>query len=154
MSPLRRTFLNNAGAAGALFVAVMTGLIKPGKVLAAEWNKSAFDATTMADALKTTGGIGATESKDIQIKAPEHAENGAAVQLEVTSKIIGTTSIAIFVEKNPRPLIADSEFSNGAEPYIFIRTKVAESSRIRVLVKAGGKTYFATREVSVTTSGC
>lgn len=154
MSPLRRTFLNNLGAAGALVIAVMTGLMKPGRVLAAEWNKSAFNATTIADALKNAGGMGATESKDIQIKAPEHAENGAAVQVEVISKIAGTTSIAIFVEKNPRPLIADCEFSNGAEPYIFIRTKVAESSRIRVLARAGGKTYFATRDVSVTTSGC
>lgn len=154
MNPLRRTLLNSLGGAGALSIAVTAGLIKPGTVLAAEWNKSAFDATTVADALKNAGGVGATESKDIQIKAPEHAENGAVVQVEVTSKIAGTTSIAILVEKNPRPLIADSEFSNGAEPYIFLRTKVAESSRIRVLVKAGGKTYFATKEVSVTTSGC
>ncbi|MCX7150567.1 MAG: thiosulfate oxidation carrier protein SoxY [Rhodocyclales bacterium] len=154
MNPLRRTFLNGFGAAGALSISITTGLLKPWEALAAEWNKSAFEALTMTDALKSVGGAGATESKDIQIKAPDHAENGAAVQLEVTSKIAGTTSLAIFVEKNPRPLIADCEFSNGAEPYIFFRTKMGESSRIRVLARAGGKTYFATKEVSVTSSGC
>lgn len=154
MNPWRRTFLHSLGAAGALWAAVMAGLVKSGQVLAAEWNKSAFEATNIADALKNAGGVGAKESKDILITAPEHAENGAAVQFEVTSKIAGTTSLAILVEKNPRPLIAECEFSNGAEPYIFMRTKMAESSRIRVLAKAGGKTYFATKEVSVTTSGC
>jgi len=154
MNSLRRTFLNNFGAAGALLVAGTAGLLKPGSVIAAEWNKSAFDSTNSADAMKNAGLAGATESKDILIKAPEHAENGAAVQLEVTSKIPGTTSIAILVEKNPRPLVADCAFSNGAEPYVFLRTKFAESSRIRVLARAGGKTYFATKDVSVTSSGC
>ena len=97
MNLLRRTFLNNFGTAGTLAIAVTTGLLKPGKVLAAEWNKAAFDSATMADALKNTGSAGATESKDLVLKVPEHAENGAAVQLEVTSKIPGTTSIEIFV---------------------------------------------------------
>lgn len=154
MDILRRTFLNNFGAAGALSVAVTTGLLKPGKVLAAEWNKTAFDSTNIAEALKNTGGVDATESKDLLLKVAEHAENGASVQLEVTSKIPGTTSIAVFVEKNPRPLVADCEFSNGAEPYLFLRTKMAESSRIRVQAKAGGKTYFTSKNVSVTSSGC
>lgn len=154
MDLLRRTFLNNFGAAGALSIAITTGLLKPGKVLAAEWNKTAFDSTNMTEALKNTGSTSATESKDLFLKVPEHAENGAAVQLEVTSKIPGTTSISIFVEKNPRPLVADCEFSNGAEPYLFLRTKMAESSRIRVQAKAGGKIYFATKDVSVTSSGC
>lgn len=154
MNLLRRTFLNNIGATGTLALAITAGLLKPGQVLAAEWNKSAFDATNMADALKNTGSASATESKDLLLKVPEHAENGAAVQLEVTSKIPGTTSIAIFVEKNPRPLVADCEFSNGAEPYVFIRTKMAETSRIRVQAKAGGKIYYTTKDVHVTTSGC
>lgn len=154
MNSLRRTFLNNFGAAGALLVAGTTGLLKPGKVAAAEWNKSAFDSTTADDALKNAGAGGAIESKDILFKVPEHAENGAAVQLEVTSKIPGTTSIVIVVEKNPRPLVADFTFSNGAEPYVFLRTKMAESSRIKVLARAGGKTYFTTKNVSVTSSGC
>ena len=154
MNLLRRTFLNNFSAAGALSIAITTGLLKPGKVFAAEWNKTAFDSTNMAEALKNTGSAGATESQDLMLKAPEHADNGASVQLEVTSKIPGTTSISIFVEKNPRPLVADCEFSNGAEPYVFIRTKMAETSRIRVQAKAGGKIYFATKDVHVTTSGC
>lgn len=154
MDLMRRIFLSRFGAVGALAIALTAGLLKPVKVLAAEWNKTAFDATLLADALKSMGGVGATESKDILISAPDNAENGAVVQLEVTCKIPGTTSIVILIEKNPRPLLADFEFSNGAEPYVFLVAKMAESSRIRVLAKAGGKTYFAGKQVNVTTSGC
>lgn len=154
MNFLRRTFVNGLGAASALLAAGGTGLIKTGTAMAAEWNKVAFDSTSMADALKTAGGSSAIESADIQLVAPEHAENGSAVDLKVTSKIPGTTSIMIFVEKNPRPLVADCEFSNGAEPYIWLRTKMAESSRVRVQARAGGKIYFTTKTIHVTSSGC
>jgi len=149
MHLLRRTFLNNFGTAGALSFAVTVGLLKPGKVLAAEWNKTAFDSTNIAEALKNTGGIDATESKDILLKAPESPVYGLAVQLEVTSKIPGTTSIAVFVERGLSPLVADCVLSEGAEPYMLIRTKMEETSRIRAQVKAGGKTYFATKNVII-----
>lgn len=154
MDMFRRNFLNKLGALGTLAVGVVFGLMKPGKALGAEWNRTAFEAASLAEALKHMAGVGATESKDILIKAPDHAENGAVVQMEITSNIQGTTSIAIMIEKNPRPLLADMAFSNGAEPYAFLRAKFAETSRIRVLARAGGKTYFATKEVGVTTSGC
>ena len=125
MNQLRRTFLKSTGAAGTVAVAIAAGLLRPGQVLAAEWNKVAFDATTTADAMKGMNVAGAAESKDILIKAPDIAENGAVVPVEVTSKIPGTTSIMIFVDKNQNPLIADFEFSNGAEGYVSTRIKMA-----------------------------
>lgn len=154
MNQLRRTFLKSTGAAGTVAVAIAAGLLKPGQVLAAEWNKVAFNATTTADAMKGVNAAGAAESKDIQIKAPDIAENGAVVPVEVTSKIPGTTSIMIFVDKNQNPLIADFELSNGAEPYISTRIKMANTSHVRVAVKAGGKAYTASKEVKVTIGGC
>jgi sulfur-oxidizing protein SoxY len=154
MNPLRRTFLKSTGAAGTVAVAIAAGLLRPGQVLAAEWNKAAFDATTTADAMKGLSVAGAAESKDILIKAPDIAENGAVVPVEVTSKIPGTTSIMIFVDKNQNPLIADFEFSNGAEGYVSTRIKMANTSHVRVAVKAGGKAYTATKEVKVTIGGC
>ncbi len=150
----RRGFLQRCGRASAVALGCAAGLLKPLLALAAEWNKAAFDATAIADAQKFAGTFGAVDSKDLLLKVQEHAENGAVVQLEVTSKIPGTTSIAVFVDKNPRPLVADVSFQNGAEPYLFMVTKMAESSRIRAVARAGGKTYFTTRDVAVTTSGC
>ena len=62
--------------------------------------------------------------------------------------------MAIFVEKNPTPMIANFEFSNGAEAYISTRVKMAKTSIVRVAVKAGGKNYTNGREVKVTIGGC
>ena len=154
MNHLRRIFLKSTGAAGTVAVAIAAGLLKPGQVLAAEWNKAAFDATTTADAMKGVNVTGATESKDILIKAPDIAENGVVVPIEVTSKIPGTSSIMIFVDKNLHPLVADFEFSNGAEGYVSTRIKMGVTSHVRVAVRAGGKAYTASKEVKVTLGGC
>jgi sulfur-oxidizing protein SoxY len=154
MNQLRRAFLKNAGAVGTVAMAIATGLLKPGAVFAATWNNLAFTAKTPAEAMSNAGYGGATDSSDIVIKAPDIAENGAVVPVSATSNIPGTTSMAIFVEKNPAPMIADFVFSNGAEPYISTRIKMAKTSIVRVTVKAGGKNYTNSREVKVTIGGC
>ena len=154
MNVLRRTFLKGAGASGTVAVAIAAGLLKPTEVFAAEWNKSAFEAKGVADALKSMNAGAPVDSKDILIKAPDIAENGAVVPIEVTSKIAGTTSIAILAEKNINPMIADFVLSNGAEGYVSTRIKMSTTSLIRAVVKAGGKTYTAAKEVKVTIGGC
>jgi len=150
----RRMFLKGAGAAGTIAMAIATGLLKPGQVLAAEWNKTAFEAKNTADALKDIGAAGAAKSADILIKTPDIAENGAVVPVEVTSKIPGVTSIAILSEQNVNPLIAEFELSNGAEGFVSTRIKMAKTSNVTVVVKAGGKVYTASKEVKVTIGGC
>ena len=154
MDQLRRTFLKSAGVAGTVVVAIGAGLLKSGEALAAAWNTNAFTAKNISDAMTASGFTGAVESKDIEIKAPEIAENGAVVPVEVTSKIAGTTSIAVYVEKNPTPMVAFFELMAGAEPYISTRIKMGQTSLVRVAVKAGGKTYMASKEVKVTIGGC
>lgn len=154
MNPLRRTFLKGIGTTGIVIAAIAAGLIKPVTALAAVWNRNAFSAKTIADAMKEAGYGGAAESSDILLKVPDIAEDGAIVPLEVTSNIPGTTSIAIFAEKNPNPLVADIQFSNGALPYISTHIKMAETSFVRVAVKAGDKIYTQSKEVKVTLGGC
>jgi sulfur-oxidizing protein SoxY len=154
MNQLRRAFLKNAGAVGTVAIAIATGLLKPVAAFAAAWNSLAFTAKDPADAIKHAGYGGATESSDIVIKAPDIAENGAVVPVSAISNIPGTTSMAIFAEKNPAPLIAIFEFSNGIEPNISTRIKMAKTSLVRVSVHAGGKNYTNSREVKVTIGGC
>jgi sulfur-oxidizing protein SoxY len=154
MNQIRRAFLKKAGTVGTVAIALATGLLKPGALFAATWNSLAFTAKDPADAIKNAGYAGATESSDIVIKAPDIAENGAVVPITATSNIPGTTSMAIFAEKNPAPLVANFEFSNGAEAYISTRIKMAKTSLVRVSVTAGGKNYTASREVKVTIGGC
>jgi sulfur-oxidizing protein SoxY len=150
MNPLRRVLLRTLGA-GLVFAA---GLLRPLRALAAEWNKAGFEAKSVADALKSIGAATSVESQSIVIKAPEIAENGAVVPVEVTSKIPNTRSIAILADKNPFPLIASFDLMDGAEGFVSTRVKLGQTSQIRAIVKADGKVYSATREVKVTIGGC
>ena len=154
MDQLRRTFLKNAGIASSLVVAVAAGLLKTGEAFAAAWNSNAFSAKKLDEAMAASGNSGAAESKDIEIKVPEIAENGAVVPVEASSKIPGITSLAIFVDKNPTPLIATFDFLPGTEPYVVTRIKMGQTSMVRVVVTAGGKKYMASKEVKVTIGGC
>lgn len=152
MNALRRNVLKGATGAGAVAVAVAAGLLKPTQVLAAP--RSAFEAKNVADALNGLGAAGAAESKDITIKAPDIAENGAVVPVEVTSAIAGTSSIAILAEKNATPLVADFDLMGGTQGFISTRIKMGQTALVRAIVTAGGKNYTATKEVKVTIGGC
>ncbi len=153
MNALRRNVLKGATGAGAVAVAVAAGLITPARVLAAT-PRAAFDAKGVPDTLKALGIASPADSKDITIKAPDIAENGAVVPVEVTSGIAGTSAIAILAEKNASPLVAGFDFQGGAQGFISTRIKMANTSMVRAVVTAGGKTYTAAKEVKVTIGGC
>lgn len=83
-----------------------------------------------------------------------YAENGAVVPVEVSSGIAGTSSIAILAEKNAQPLVGSFNLSGGTLGFISTRIKMGSTSLVRAVVKAGGKSYTAAKEVKVTIGGC
>ena len=129
-------------------------LLKPFAALSAAWNKDAFGAKTPQDALKGIGAGNPAASTDLVIEAPQIAENGAVVPIEVSSAIAGTTAIAVIIEKNPFPLAAQFDFQNGALPYVKLNVKMNETSDVRAVAIAGGRQYTATKEIKVTIGGC
>lgn len=150
---LRREFIGLTGLVGAI-------CCLPLSAIAAVWNKLAFDATKLDEARHGLGIGGEILSKAIEIIAPDRAENGAIVQVEITSKIPDTTGIAIFVEKNPTVLIANFVLGHYQENHIGVqgklvtRIKMAETSEVKVVVQAGGKYYSASKLVQVMENGC
>ncbi len=154
MNPARRTVLRGAGSLGALSALVLAGVLKPTAVYAADWNKAAFEAKDTAGALKGMGAAASADSKDLILKVPDIAENGAVVPVDVLSNIPNTTSIAILVEKNPQPLCAQFDFANGALPEVAARLKMGQTSLVKAVAKADGKFYTAQKEVKVTVGGC
>ncbi len=154
MNLLRRTLLKGVGASGVLLAALASGMLKPRGAEAAEWNRNAFEAKEIAAALQAIGAAGAVESGDLLLNAPEIAENGALVPVEIVSLIPDTTSLAVLVEKNPVPLAGHFDFANGALPEISLRLKLAQTSNVKVIAKADGKSYSRQREIKVTTGGC
>ena len=150
----RRTFMKGTLAGSTIAVAISAGLLSPRTVLAA-WPKSAFGAKNVQDALSSLfGSADNTPSGDIQIKAPDIAENGAVVPVSVTSSIAGISSIAILAEKNASPLTANFELASNAKGYISTRIKMGKTSDVIAVVKAGGKAYSARKNVKVTIGGC
>ena len=147
----RRTALKN----GTLLAAAMAaGLLRPAVVLA-QWNKEAFEAKTLADALKKLKITAPVESKDIVIKMQDIAENGAMVPVEIQSNIPDTQRITVLIDKNPFPYAAAFDVSHGALPFVALRLKIGESSNVRAVVAtADGKLYSAHKEVRVTIGGC
>lgn len=154
MNRVRRTFLRGVGSASALAAAFATGVLAPLRAWAGTWNQAGFGTKAVADALRSIGATQSVESADILVKAPDVAENGAIVPIEVISKIPGTRFIAIVADKNPFPLIAIFEFREGAEGFVATRVKLGETSMVRVIVKTGDRVYSARREVKVTIGGC
>ncbi len=152
MQETRRSAIKTGGAL-ALLALFGTAVLKPGRALAA-LNKGALEAKTAADAMKALGIANATESKDIVIRAPDIAENGAVVPIDITSNIAGTSAILVLIDKNPFPYAGSFDVSHGAEPFVHMRVKMGETSPVRVFVAAGGKYYTTAKEVKVTIGGC
>lgn len=155
MMELRRKFLQGGASFALVAPLIGTGLLFPGQLMAATWRREAFTARTANDALKAIGVASPAESRDLVINAPEIAENGAKVEVEVSSNLPNTRSLLILADKNPMPLCAELNFSGAALPYAKVQLKMAETTRIRAIAKtADGKSHVAYREIKVTLGGC
>lgn len=143
----RRDFLK-------ILLAVSALALLPIKAFAAIWNTSAFQATKLQEAMAALQISNVSISSDIQIIAPDKAENGAVVQIEVISRILNTESIAIFVENNPTALIANFVFSEGADGFVVTRIKMAETSEVHAVIKSGNRYFSAKKRVEVLENGC
>lgn len=146
--------MNRRQALKACALLIATTLAMPLRALAAIWNQPAFESREVDGALQGLGMTNIGPSRDIVLTAPDMAENGAIVQIEVESRIPNTEAISILVEKNPTPLIANFVFSNGALPSLITRIKMAETSELKAIVKADGKYYSVARKVEVALGGC
>ena len=150
----RRIFLKRSLAAGAVGVAAGAGLLAPQEILAA-WNKAAFEAKELPNALNELLGISDHEaSGDINVKAPDIAENGAVVPVTISTSIAGAESITLIASNNPVPLVANFKLGQGASGFASTRIKMGKTGDVVAVVKAGGKLYSAKKEVKVTIGGC
>ena len=150
MQTTRRQVLKHSAVVAGLLAG--TGLF-PQYALA--FNKAAFDAKSLADALKALGANGAPEaSSAVTLTAPDIAENGAVVPVGVVSALAGVEAIAILIEKNPNPLAASFMLPAGTEAAVQTRVKMGQTSDVYALVKVGGQFLMAKKEIKVTLGGC
>lgn len=154
MNETRRTLLKGTLAGSGIALALGSGLMAPGRVMAA-WPQSAFKAENMSSAMQGILGTEANEPSDkIAIKAPDIAENGAVVPVTISANLPGAEAISLLVEGNGTPLAASFTLGAGAAATVSTRIKMGKTSNVVALVKAGGKVYSARKEVKVTIGGC
>jgi sulfur-oxidizing protein SoxY len=147
----RREMLAHSATVAGLMAAA--GLL-PSTALAA-WSKEAFDAKTLADAVKALGGGAPAASKDVTITGPDIAENGAVVPVGASTTLPGVKRLALLVEKNPSALAAVFDVTDAVEANIATRVKMGQSSNVfAVAIMADGKVLFAQKEIKVTLGGC
>ena len=110
-SSARRFFLKSSLAAGAVAVAAKAGLLLPSKVFAA-WPADTFAARDFETAMKAVAGAADLPAGDIEIHAPEIAENGAMVAVTVETAMPDVSEMALFIVQNGQPL--NSRYVMGA----------------------------------------
>jgi sulfur-oxidizing protein SoxY len=119
------------------------------------FNRNAFEARNIAEAVKAYGGSAPVESKDVVLTAPEIAENGAVVPMTIATTLPGVKYVLLLVEKNPNALVARFDVSDAVEPAFATRAKMAQTSDVyAVAVTADNKAFFSKKEVKVTLGGC
>jgi sulfur-oxidizing protein SoxY len=147
----RRLVLERSAHVAGLLAA--TGLL-PSAARAA-WPQAAFEAKSMADAMKALCDAAPTESKDVTLTGPDIAENGAVVPVGCACNLPGVKRLALLVEKNPNTLAAVFDVSDTVEPSVATRVKMGQSSPVfAVAMMADGKVLFAQKEIKVTLGGC
>jgi sulfur-oxidizing protein SoxY len=150
----RRQLLKTSGAGLLWSGLAAAGWLKPASARAEGWNKEAFETHALADARKALGAEAAQDGDIAFVQTPEIAENGAVVPIGIASRIPGTESIAILIEKNPNPLAAVFDIPAGTDPAVTTRVKMAQTSNVVALVRADGRYYVASKEIKVTLGGC
>ncbi len=150
MQNRREMLARSAGVAGLL-----AGLGLLPQVAQAAWSQAAFDAKTMAEAMKALGNAAPVESKDVTLTGPDIAENGAVVPVGVSSSLPGVKRLLVMVEKNPSILVAAFDVTDSVEANFATRVKMGQSSNVyAVAIMADGKALFAVKEIKVTLGGC
>lgn len=159
MNTTRRKFIQLVGGGSALALVLGPGLVS--RVLAADPSPLAagddrkqFETQDIDEVVKLLGGDKAEASGEIDLHAPEIAENGAVVPIEITSKLPNTKLIAIVSDKNPHALTAVFHIPEGTEAWISTRVKIAETSNVVALVQTDKGFFRTDRMVKVTLGGC
>jgi sulfur-oxidizing protein SoxY len=149
--PARREFLSHAAKVAALMAGA--GLLP--LAAHAAYDSAAFEAKSLADALKALGAGVPVDSKDITLTGPDIAENGAVVPVGVATALPGAKRLLLMVEKNPNVLAAAFDVSDAVDANFSTRVKMGQSSNVyAVALMRDGRVLFAQKEIKVTLGGC
>ena len=111
-------------------------------------------AAALEDAIAAFTGGAATGTGDITIKAPEIAENGNVVPVEVIAP--GAVEIVLLAPGNPSPGVAQAKFGPlAATQRVSTRMRLAKTQDVTAVAKMADGSFITTSQtVKVTVGGC
>ncbi len=146
----RRSVLKAVFTGGAV---AGLGVLMPSIALAA-WNKAAFETDNQDTAMGALFNGAPSASAEVNLKAPDIAENGAVVPVTISSSMAGVKTIAVFVEGNPNPLAAQFAIPVGTKAEVSCRIRMGKTSAVTAVVETASGLFSASKEVKVTIGGC
>jgi sulfur-oxidizing protein SoxY len=134
------------------------GVLTAGAAAFAAIGGAAFAAATEDAIVAFTGGATPTEGM-VRLTAPEIAENGNTVPIEVSVDAApgsGVVSVMVLASGNPAPDVASFTFTAlSGEAKAATRIRLAKTQDVIAVAKmADGSTFIDRREVKVTIGGC
>ena len=89
--------------------------------------------------------------KRLLLDVPDIVIGGRPVSVLLTSRLPGTDLIVLIDERAEPPLILMEDFAPGLDISLGASITLKQTSRVRALVRAGGKFYEVSREIKVAT---
>jgi sulfur-oxidizing protein SoxY len=93
-------------------------------------------------------------SNAIRLKAPDIAEDGASVFIDIACALPDVDALFVFVDRNPIPQIAAYQIAPEVVPALQMRIKVSQTANVWVVARSAGQFYKAVKTVKVTIGGC
>ncbi len=119
------------------------------------WQQSWFEnGRTVQETFAALGVDEPIVDQRVVLQAPDTAENGAYVGIGIESSIPNIDAIAFLVDKNPSVLSGYFEIKKLEKLKLGTKIKMAETSDLVALVKAGDQYFMNTRHVKVVLGGC
>lgn len=121
----------------------------------AEAARQGFDIQGTAESLRALGLAAPQPSRELELIAPDIAEDGAQVRIELVCKAAGLRRLWLLAERNPAALLASLSWSEWLEPRLVTQVKLAQSGRVTGVVQlADGRLLIVHKDVKVTLGGC
>jgi sulfur-oxidizing protein SoxY len=134
--------------------AILSVLALIPRISLAAWNTQAFSAVDQDAAMKALYDQTPIDSADINLKAPDIAENGSVVPVTVKTNLPNVKSISFIVAKNPFPLVAQFMIPKGTRAEVSCRIRMGETSMLTAVVDTEAGNFSTSKEIKVTIGGC
>lgn len=152
----RRHLLRASLPATTLAVALAAGLLRPRSTWAAAVPAASRPQPggAVVEMLRDLRGAQAAPTHAIRILAPDIAEDGASVFMDISTSLPEVDALVVFVDRNPQPLSAAFWIAPEVPPELQLRVKMAQSGNIWVIARSRGQFFRAAKAVKVTVGGC